>query len=1036
MPDRRYRALLIGNAVFRRDPQGLPKLHGPRADVDALSDALANPDTGLFAAEDIDTLIDRNLQNLREELHRFFIEDADRDDVLFLYYSGHGKLDLLGRLHLCASDTRVNALPVTALRYKEDIDAMIEASPATATVTILDCCHSGAFRGGDLKVKATGSGRCVITSASAGELAPDSLGPNGMSPFTTALVTGLRFAHADIHLTAQGLYEYVETELSPAGNASPQFYFDGEGSIALARRALRPPPVAEPLNETTEPVAAQPRRFQSTPAEKRELAGLPPLATPPEPEQAPAGLKLPEPRTLLWKLLNEAAETALSEDRDRGTNDLLGEVVEAAVQLDERWPRAVLKRLGDAPLKNAPLKQVVIEAMARGLTDKDIPGAIAFAREFAVSTPERTGAMIAIAAAMPEVEQVLAQGVLGDAAESCRRGRGPETLPTLLRLLEIESYAAGRTPPDADADLARVAVGLTQGNPGALRNFVATLRIRLEQVPDHAVRMQFQADAAVRMAKFDPRAAREFFYMGGHLLHEVSFEELPIREITQGGAAILGIDPSTGHRILEIAERRCRDQADWIEFFEALMDLLHASSAPAPGVAGHLTTMVERATDQVSDNELWRLSYASEALIASAPEAASRLLRLDPDEDRMRRHLIRLAKAVATVDVVAARDIATAAERLVLSIIDEAEETNELIELAQAFAGFDPEHAIRLLNSIPAGGFHRSYAIAKVAEVFASVYPDRIEMLIGALDPGDKPETLRTDVYTGVARVDPEWAMRLVDPLPDSPFKDSVIASAAETMAKTAPEHAAELAFEIRDESSRGDALAMLVRKFVDVDPERAAALARRIPDILACDHPRVTSLCTASRALIAQHPAQARELLVLAERTAGLRNDDGLKGLLLFRIAKVYIEIGSSSLRVSNLLKQAESCASASEEDHEENRTGLKAKLMIGWASIAPKRAELMLLALPAEWWVLRNSDLREAAIAMAPTDPRRAEQFAAMIGLKSELLRTQAALVEEFCQSAPARAERLALSMEPGENRTRALLAVAEAEVRRQSW
>lgn len=1019
MPDRRYRALLIGNAVFRRDPQGLPKLQGPRADVDALFEALSDNESGLFAAEDIEALIDRNLQNLREELHRFFIEDATRDDVLFLYYSGHGKLDLLGRLHLCASDTRVNALPVTALRYKEDIDALIEASPAPATVTILDCCHSGAFRGGELKVKANGKGRCVITSASANELALDALGPGGTSPFTNALVTGLRFASAEHHLTAQSLYDYVETELSPAGNASPQFYFDGEGAIALAKRL--------PRQELAAPAAAAANMLPAIALPG--TIGEPAPAAAPEPE--PAGLTLPQPRTLLWELLNEAAESALSGDGDEETGELLAEVIEAAVPLDVRWPMAVLKRSGEGPGR-----QVIVEALARGLVKKDISEALQFARGFAVSTPERTGAHLAITAALPESEQELAQSVLAEAVDSGLLGRGERAAQMIVRLLAIRTFIEGPEPSQSDAGLARAAKRLTEAEPDIWESLAVVLRSSLEQEQDPAVRMPIQADAALRYAVFDARAARQYFFFDGHLLHETAFKRLAIPVITRGAAAILAIDASTGHRLLEIAERRCRSQADWIEFFDTLIELLRVSPGPDQANASHLISMVERAGDHVRDNEWWLVPVAAEALVASAPTVIGRLLQLDPDEDRMRRNLIRAAKQCAPVDVTAARDMATAAERLVLSIFDESEQSRQLVNLAEAFAAIDPDHAIRLLASMPATDQHLPWAITSVAAVFTATFPERIDTLIDTLDASDAPENWLTHVYAGVARVDPDWAMRDVAPLPDSPYRNSVIATAAETLASIAPGRATELASDIGEQTSRSMALLAIVRIVVRSNPEQAAAIACRIPDNKRSDYARIAALCNVSRALFAQDPTHAEKLLALAEHTADSMDDSRLKGSLLCDIANAYIKVGSASLRASNLLTRAQACAAMESDDGAIGRTRLLVEIMIGWATIAPKRAERIVEGLLPDQWRDRDSDLGEGAIAMAPSDPRRAEQFASKISEKWELLRTQSALVEEFCKSAPARAEQLALSMEPGRYRARALLAVAEAEVRRQSW
>ncbi|GAA2168912.1 MULTISPECIES: caspase family protein [Glycomyces] len=1022
MPDRRYRALLIGNAVFRRDPQGLPKLQGPRADVDALFDALSDNESGLFAAEDVEALIDRNVQNLREELHRFFIEDATRDDVLFLYYSGHGKLDLLGRLHLCASDTRVNALPVTALRYKEDIDGLIEASPAPATVTILDCCHSGAFRGGELKVKANGKGRCVITSASANELALDALGPGGTSPFTNALVAGLRFAQAEDHLTAQSLYDYVETELGPAGNASPQFYFDGEGAIALAKRLPRQEPAAPAA------AAAIVLPAIALPGAIGEPVAKAPAAAP---EPGPAGLTLPQPRTLLWELLNEAAESSLSGDGDEETGELLAEVIEAAVPLDVRWPMAVLKRSGEGPGR-----QVIVEALARGLVKKDISEALQFARGFAISTPEFTGARLAIAAALPEALQDLARSLLEEAISSAVRGRDVRKSQMILRLLELRCHLDDPESSNSEAGLAWAAKSLAEANPDIWITLAEALDASIGQEQDQAIRMPIQADAALRYALFDARAARHLFFFDAHLLHETAFKRLPIRAITRGAAAILAIDASTGHRLLEIAERRCRSQEDWIEFFDTLIDLLRASPGPDQANAAHLISMVERASDRVTDDEWWQLASAAEALVTSAPESVGRLLRLDPDEDRMRRNLIRAAKQTATVDMTAARHLAAAAERLVLSILDESEQARELVDLAEAFAAIDPDRAIQLLMSMPAIAVEYSIAITNVAAIFAAAFPERIETLVDLLDPGDGTETWWvTDVYEGVAKVDPDWALREVEELPGSREKNSVIAQAAITLASTAPERAADLAFEAGNDLSGSHALLEIVRIIMASSPEQGAAIAQQIPDSPQGPYARITALCSVGKAIIEQDPNEAEALLELAERTAYSMDDDCRKGSLLCDIADAYVKLGTASLRASKLLTRAEACASANADDDDDRRTRLLSEVMIGWAAIAPARAERIAEAI-ADDWSGRNPDLRKAAIAMAPSDPRRAEKLTSMISDQEELLLAQAALVEEFCKSAPARAERLALAMEPGEDRARALLAVAQAEVQRQSW
>jgi len=1024
MPEPRYRALLIGNAVFPRDPLGLPRLQGPRADVDALHEALADATSGMFTPQDISMQIDRPLQGLREEVYRFLITEATRDDVLLLYYSGHGKLDIEGRLHLCTNDTLLSALPVTALQYREHIDALIKQSPAASVVTILDCCHSGAFRGGELKVKANGKGRCVITSASANELALDALGPGGTSPFTNALVAGLRFARADTHLTAQDLYDYVETELGPAGHSRPQFYFDGEGAIALARRQSQAPlPATSAIPETP---AQEPETLDSAQQLDDE-----PLRYPKEFSEVLTGLDLPEPRTHLWNLLNEAALSALAEDDEEEDKDdkreRLREVVETAIGLDERWPRAVLKRLAEGRDK-----QACVEAMAAGLAKRDPQQALDFAEEFAEGSPEYTGAHLAIATALSGIAPVLAHRSLRNAFDHCTDRYGEREVLLAVRLLGIHGYASDRDPDDADAAIAQVARDRKNWNPQHWDGLAPKLDayLRQERLPE--LRTPAHAQVALRLALFNPEAARDFFVIEGHFLPEPSFAQIPIANIVRGAGSMLSFDPPTGHRLLEIAERRCRTEEDWIELFGALIEMLEDAPGP-PAMADHLVTSVERAIDHIPDDECWQLRSAAVVLAATAPAVASRLLRFDPDEDRMRAGLIEVAKEAASVDAVAARPIAAAAERLVLSILDETEQADELIQLAQAFAAIDPDHAMRVLRSVPNEGYQQSVALMRVATEFMKSHPTWIEPLINEFASGDHPDGHISNIYEGVAEVDPARAMQLAASMRDSPYKESVIARVASNTASSAPGKAADIALGLGDAFRRAHTLNDIVRTIAADDPDRAAVLARQISTDPSCAYARATALSIASRALAPDRPDQAEYLLSLAERAAGMMDDGHLKGSVLCQIASSYIAIGLVSIRASKLVAQAEHCAEA--ETDPERRVELLSEIMVAWAAIAPKHSERIAAALP-ENWEDRDWRLREAAIVMAPADPRRAEQFASKIGERWEHLHALVALVEEFCKSAPARAERLALAMEPGSHRTEALLKVAEATKRRQSW
>ena len=253
----RYRALLIGNSTYPADEHNLQTLKGPVKDIAALNRALVDPDSGLFADVDVTLLPESTSSRAIRALGRFF-GTATRDDVLLVYFSGHGKLDQSGRLHLCMQDTESADLLSTAVSSAR-ISEFADASRARNVVIVLDCCHAGAFRGGDLGDAVAGPGRYVLTSCRGTQLANDATVENGTSFFTQHLVDGLVQAAADQdgdgYVTFSDLYAYVDQRLREAGKQIPQRRVDGDGDVPMARRpqpapakataAAGPPPVLE-----------------------------------------------------------------------------------------------------------------------------------------------------------------------------------------------------------------------------------------------------------------------------------------------------------------------------------------------------------------------------------------------------------------------------------------------------------------------------------------------------------------------------------------------------------------------------------------------------------------------------------------------------------------------------------------------------------------------------------------------------------------------------------------------------------------------
>jgi uncharacterized caspase-like protein len=88
-------ALLIGVSEFA--DKRLARLNAPSRDVAALQEVLEDGEHGHF--DKVEVSQDEDFLSIRDRLYRFFGERSP-DDLLLLYYSGHGILDRSNRLFL------------------------------------------------------------------------------------------------------------------------------------------------------------------------------------------------------------------------------------------------------------------------------------------------------------------------------------------------------------------------------------------------------------------------------------------------------------------------------------------------------------------------------------------------------------------------------------------------------------------------------------------------------------------------------------------------------------------------------------------------------------------------------------------------------------------------------------------------------------------------------------------------------------------------------------------------------------------------
>ena len=271
-PMNRKFALLLSTSEYQ--DSRLSRLVAPPTDAAALAEVLRDPAIGNF--EEVSVLTNENSYNSRCAISEFFANKRPQD-LLLLYFSGHGILDMYRHLYLATTDT-VSRRPRARSIEASFIKAEMDESSAKSQVVILDCCHSGAFSRGikgsvgepvDTGTRFEGDGRIVLAASDAMQYAYEGdilVGTGTRSLFTHYLVEGLKTGMADLdrdgEITIDELYTYAyDCVVKQNHEQTPvKSNYKQRGKFIIARSTCKPTAGRQQAQATSAP---PPKRFRT-----------------------------------------------------------------------------------------------------------------------------------------------------------------------------------------------------------------------------------------------------------------------------------------------------------------------------------------------------------------------------------------------------------------------------------------------------------------------------------------------------------------------------------------------------------------------------------------------------------------------------------------------------------------------------------------------------------------------------------------------------------------------------------------------------
>jgi formylglycine-generating enzyme required for sulfatase activity len=234
----------VGLVIGNNYPNSNKELRFAVADALKMKEVLLNKDICGF--DYVEDSIDSTFLDARIKIERV-LKKANHGDLIFIYFSGHGKKDFENDLCLLFNDTEEDALLATSLTF-DFINKCRKYPSQKSVIIVLDCCYSGAAGIRDTDVmealkRYSGSGTIILTSTGLmGSPAAREEDKFGHGVFTHYLIEGLEKGYADKgngYISIEELYDYAFEMTKSDGYQSPKMEGSIEGSIFIGRNPLK-----------------------------------------------------------------------------------------------------------------------------------------------------------------------------------------------------------------------------------------------------------------------------------------------------------------------------------------------------------------------------------------------------------------------------------------------------------------------------------------------------------------------------------------------------------------------------------------------------------------------------------------------------------------------------------------------------------------------------------------------------------------------------------------------------------------------------